>query len=74
MELVVIVLTLVAGVLLGMFIETFRNAKADDGTQGILNIDCSEPDYTPGLYLQLYVPVEDVVDQQQVTFDVNVIN
>lgn len=41
-------------------------------TQGTLNVDCSDPEFEPGLYLGLAVPVKDVVLQKYVTLDVNV--
>lgn len=42
-------------------------------TCGILNIDCGEPENGPYLYLELKVPIADIIDQKRITFDVNVI-
>lgn len=40
---------------------------------GVLHVDCSNPDYEPGMLLSLSVPVSDVIDQKQILLSVNVI-
>ena len=48
-----------------------RSAKHQE-VQGVLNIDCGESDASPYLFLQLEVPIEDIVNRKQALFDVNV--
>lgn len=43
------------------------------GIQGTLNIDCSDPESYPYLYLSLDVPISEVASQKRASFDVNVI-
>lgn len=43
------------------------------GIQGVLNIDCSDPESYPYLYLSLDVPISEVASQKRASFDVNVI-
>lgn len=43
-------------------------------TQGTLNVDCSDPEFEPGLFLGLGVPVKDVITRKYMTLDINVIS
>ena len=68
------VLIALAGVLIGIHIEKVRvKRKNDKSVQGVLNVICDESEGMPQLFLQLIVPVEDVMSQKQTMFDVNVI-
>lgn len=42
-------------------------------TQGTLNVDCVDPEYEPGLFLALAVPIKDVVHRKYIALDINVI-
>lgn len=59
------------GVMIGVYIGRSRKTTAQ--TSGVLDVDCSDPASRPGLYLVLYVSVDDVIAQDRVTLDVNVI-
>ena len=61
----------IIGLTVGLVIG--RNRKAKDETRGILHVDSSESANSPGLYLTLTVPIDDVVSRKHVLFDVNVI-
>lgn len=65
-----VAMTLV-GIIVGVRIERVRNRRRD--VKGVLNVDCSDPNYGSELFLALEVPVEEVVSQKYVTFAVNVI-
>ena len=43
------------------------------GVQGVLNIDCGDPEGNPYLFLQLEVPIEEVVNLKQASFVVHVL-
>lgn len=62
------VLCFVSGVITGKM----RN-KTDD-SQGILNVDCSDPADGAYLYLELNVPIAEVADRKRATFDVRIIH
>ena len=67
-------LTAIISIVAGVHIEKARaKRRKDKNVQGVLNVICDDPESTPQLFLQLIVPVEDVVSQKQTTFDVNVI-
>lgn len=42
-------------------------------SKGILNVDCSDPANGTYMYLELSVPITEVADQKQVTFNVHII-
>lgn len=73
-EFTLLFVTLAIGIVLGVFIgrKLYKNTKADE-TQGILNVDCNDPADGPYLYLELTVPIAEVVDHKKVLFDVHVI-
>lgn len=71
---VLTVLIALVSIVLGIHIERMRTKrKNDQAVQGVLNVICDESDGMPQLFLQLIVPVEDVMSQKQTIFDVNVI-
>ena len=61
------------GIAIGMLIgrRHYKNDKTKE-PQGILNVDYSDPEDGPYLFLELKVPIADVVSTKQVLFDVNV--
>ena len=70
------VLIAIVGVTVGFLIgkqKTERRYMQDTQfTQGTLNVDCSDPEFEPGLFLGLGIPVKDVVTRKYITLDVNV--
>lgn len=70
------VLMTVIGVIVGLLIgkKTAERRYLSDAqyTQGTLNVDCSDPEFEPGLFLGLGVPVKDVITRKYVTLDINV--
>lgn len=67
---------LILGIVIGMFLghsKADRKYKRDTlYSQGTLNVDNSDPEFEPGLFLALAVPVADVISRKYVTLDVNV--
>lgn len=64
------IVVIVVSVVLGMFIEKHRSKRLSDRTvQGDLNVHY-DPEYGHQMYLQISVPVESIIDQKQVTFNV----
>lgn len=57
-----------AGIAIGILIG--RRCYSDKKSQGVLNVDCSDPADGPYLFLELTVPIPEVVSQKQVVFDV----
>lgn len=41
--------------------------------QGVLNVDCGDPEGSPYLFLQLEVPIETILKSKQATFVVRVL-
>lgn len=71
---VMIVVTAIISIVAGIHIEkTLVKRRAVQGIQGVLNVICNDPEHEPQLFLQLIVPIEDVISREQTTFDVNVI-
>lgn len=70
------VLMTVIGVIVGLLIgkKTAERRYLSDTryTQGTLNVDYSDPEFEPGLFLGLGVPVKDVITRKYVTLDINV--
>lgn len=64
--------SLTIGLLIGRAQLKRRYVRDTQFTQGVLNVDCSDPEFEPGLFLGLSVPVKDVVTRKYVAFDVNV--
>ena len=71
---VLIALTAIISIVAGIHIEKARAKRRNDrAVQGVLNIICDNSESSPQLFLQLIVPIEDVVEQKRTMFDVNVI-
>lgn len=69
------IIALIVGFLIGLPIGYFRAKKRSaTGIQGVLNIDCSISENNPGLWLQLDVPIEDVIAREQSIFIVKVLH
>lgn len=67
-------LSMFVGVLAGMFLGlSLAKRKKTSKRHGILNVDYVELNGRPSLWLQLEAPVDDVINQKQVLFDVTVI-
>lgn len=59
--------------ILGITIEKLRSKRRPkEKSQGILNVICNDLEDGPHLFLELTVPIEDVIGKKSVTFDVNV--
>ena len=59
--------------ILGIVIEKIRSKRRPkEESQGILNVNCNDPEDGPYLFLELTVPLEDVIGKKSITFDVNV--
>ena len=75
---VLIVIMTIVGVVVGFIIgkKTAKRGYLHDTqyTQGTLNIDCSDSEFEPGIFLGLGVPVKDVITRKYVNFDVNVLS
>lgn len=68
------IIALIVGFLIGLPLGYYRAKKRNtSGLQGVLNVDCRDANLTPGLWLQLDVPIEDVTSQEQATFIVKVL-
>lgn len=74
----IVITTIVIGIVVGFIIGkklTKRQFLRDTQyTQGTLNIDCVDPEFEPGIFLGLGVPVKDVITRKYITLDVNVLN
>lgn len=69
-----LVLTAIISIVAGIHIEKTRSKRRNvENVQGVLNVICDNPESAPQLFLQLIVPVEEVMSQKQTSFDVNVI-
>ena len=66
-----VILTAVVCMLVGIHIGKRKAVRRD--VQGVLNIDGSDPESNPYLYLQLEVPIEEVVNLKTASFVVNVL-
>ena len=72
--LLAIVLGVVVGVFIGKSMTKRRYTRDTQYTQGTLNVDCSDPEFEPGLFLGLAIPVKDVTSLKYITLDVNVMS
>lgn len=71
---VLLIMVAVVGIVIGVITERIRGqVKESELSHGVLNVDYSEPENGPYLFLQLVVPIEDVIGRKHVTFDVNVL-
>ena len=71
---VMTVIGVVAGFIIGKKTTEHRYLRDTQYTQGTLNIDCSDSEFEPGIFLGLGVPVKDVITRKYITLDVNVIS
>jgi predicted nucleic acid-binding protein len=75
MEAGFIVLMIVACVIAILAVVHIVNITSQSRkTHGVLIVDCSDPDDGPYLFLELKVPISDVISRKQVTLDVNITN
>ena len=63
-----VVIVCIISIMAGIRIEKERNSR--QASQGLLNVDYSDPEDGPYLFLELKVPIEDVVNRERVIFDV----
>lgn len=63
---------MVVGTIIGRGRAKCRYERDTQYTQGILNVDCSDPEFQPGLYLVQSVPVEEIANREYAMFKVNV--
>lgn len=63
----------VVGIIIGKKASERRYLHDTQFTQGTLNIDCGDPEFEPGIFLGLGVPVKDVIARKYVILDVNVL-
>jgi hypothetical protein len=66
----IVLIVILIGVLYALLTKTHAKQK---NTSGTLYVSFSESDNAPGLFLELDVPVEDVVSQKQIVLRVNTI-
>jgi hypothetical protein len=66
-----VILTAIICTMVGIHIGKKKAIRRD--VQGVLNVDCGDPEGSPYLFLQLEVSIEDIVNRKQATFDVHVI-
>ena len=69
---IAIVIGVIIGFVFGKKITKRRYLSDTQYTQGTLNIDCSDPEFEPGIFLGLGVPIKDVITRKYVNLDVNV--
>lgn len=72
-SIVIVVISVRIGIKIGRSQIQKRYSRETQYTQGILNVDCSDAEFEPGLFLGLAVPVTDVVNRKYIVFDVNVL-
>lgn len=66
-----LILTAIVCTVVGMHIGKKKTIRQD--IKGVLNVDCSDPESNPYLFLQLEVPIEDVINLKQASFVVHVL-
>lgn len=70
----ILVMTTAIGIAVGILIgrkQIRRRYERDTQyTQGTLNVDCSDPEFEPNLFLSSAVPVKDIVSRKYVMLDV----
>lgn len=66
-----VILTAIVCTVVGIHIGKKKAIRRD--VQGVLNVDCGDPEGSPYLFLQLDVPIEEVVNLKQATFVVHVL-
>lgn len=68
-----LIIGVAVGLLIGKKIAERRYINETQYTQGTLDVDCSDSEFGPSLFLGLAVPVKDVIKRKYITFDVNVL-
>lgn len=66
-----LILTAIVCTVVGIHIGKKKRVRQD--VKGVLNVDCSDPESIPYLFLQLEVPIEDVIELDKATFVVRVL-
>lgn len=66
------IIGVIVGIRIGKAKADRRYAQDTNYTQGTLNVDCSDPEFEPGLFLGLAVPVSSIISRKYVKLDVNV--
>ena len=59
----------IVGIVLGAIIS--RRLIQSKRAQGILFIDRRDPEYAPSMFLEVTVPIEEILSQKQVNFTVS---
>ena len=67
-----VILTAVICTMVGIHIGKRKTIRRD--VQGVLNVDRGDSESSPYLFLQLTVPIEDVINRKQTAFVVNVLD
>lgn len=68
------IIGVVVGLIIGQKTAQRLYLRDTEYTQGTINVDCSESEFEPGIYLGLGVPVKDVIARKYITFDVSVVS
>lgn len=66
-----VILTAIICMVVGIHIGKRKAIRRD--IHGVLNVDCGDPEGSPYLFLQLEVPIEEVINLKQATFTVHVL-
>lgn len=69
-----VVLGFAIGMVVGKVRADRRYKRDTQYTQGTINIDNSDPEFGPGLFLALGVPVDNIMKKKYVMLDVKVID
>lgn len=73
---IIAISSLILGISIGMFLGQLkadqRFKRDTEYTQGTLNVDNVDPEFEPGLFLALGVPVENVMSKKYVRLDIKV--
>ena len=74
--LLIAIAALILGIAVGILIgkrEVERRYSTDTRyTQGTLNIDCSDPEFKPNIFLGLSMPVDNLITRKYVSLDVKI--
>ena len=71
-EITLLFIALIVGIVIGVIIEK-KNSAAKRVSYGVINVDCGDPANGPYLYLDLNVPIAEVVAHKQALFDVHIL-
>ena len=67
------ILGILAGLVIGKRKTELRYTNDTQYTQGTINVDNSDPEFEPDLFLALGVPVDSIISKKYVMLDVKVI-